>query len=149
MRFPQVSFVLSSAFLTTVLSAQVGPLTIVSGLPTGAVGKTYAQVCVTGGLQPYTTSTTGQFPPGLAVNSVGVISGIPTVGGTYSFTLNVVDARQASVSKALSVVITGPGPSPLTVTTTTLPAGTVGQSYSQSLAATGGTPPYQWAAGTR
>ena len=131
------------------LSAQ-SPLTIVnSSFPTGAVGQSYAQaLSATGGTQPYTWSATGQIPPGLVVNSVGTISGTPTIGGTYTFTLIVVDARQTTASKALSIVISGPGPAPLTVTTTTLPSGAVGQSYSQTLAATGGTPPYQWAAGT-
>jgi subtilisin family serine protease len=38
-----------------------------------------------------------------------------------------------------------PPPPPVpTITTTTLPGGTVGQAYSQTLAATGGTPPYAW-----
>jgi plastocyanin len=38
------------------------------------------------------------------------------------------------------------GNSPLTVTPGPLPAGTVGQAYSQQLVATGGTPPYAWTA---
>jgi subtilisin family serine protease len=37
-----------------------------------------------------------------------------------------------------------PPPPPPTITTTSLPGGAVGQSYSQTLAATGGTPPYTW-----
>jgi hypothetical protein len=148
MRFLSVTFLIYPGFLTTVLSAQVGALTIVNTLPNGAVGIQYAQICVTGGAQPYTPSITGPIPPGLVINSVGVISGTPTIGGSYSFTLRIVDANNTSASKALSIVITGPGPTPLTVTTTTLPSGTVGQAYSHSLAATGGTPPYQWTAGT-
>jgi hypothetical protein len=149
MRILQASFLVSSTLLATVLSAQ-SPLTIVNNsFPTGAVGQVYAQALgATGGIQPYVWSETGQFPPGLSVNSVGTISGTPTVGGTYAFTLTVVDARQTSVSKALSIIITGPGSARLTVTTTTLPPGNLGQSYSQTLTATGGAPPYQWAAGT-
>src|ERR1017187_2767247 len=149
MRFLHVSFLVSATLLSTVLSAQ-NPLTIVNNsFPVGAVGQGYAQaLSPTGGIQPYTWSATGQIPPGLVLNSVGTISGTPRTGGTYAFTLKAVDANNASVSKALSIVITGPGPTPLTVTTTTLPSGTVGQSYSQTLAATGGTPPYQWAVGT-
>jgi subtilisin family serine protease len=37
-----------------------------------------------------------------------------------------------------------PPPPPLAVTTTSLPEGTVGEAYSETLAATGGTPPYTW-----
>lgn len=39
---------------------------------------------------------------------------------------------------------TPPPPPPLAVVTTTLPYGRIGQSYLATLAATGGTPPYQW-----
>jgi Putative Ig domain len=149
MRFLQTSFLVTSTLLATVLSAQ-SPLAIVNNsFPTGAVGQVYAQALgATGGIQPYVWSYTGQIPPGLQVNSVGTISGTPTVGGTYAFTLTVADAHQTSVSKTLSIIITGPGGTRLTVTTTTLPPGNLGQSYSQTLTATGGAPPYQWAAGT-
>ena len=40
-----------------------------------------------------------------------------------------------------------PGP-PLTIATTSLPDGTVGQPYSETLTATGGTPPYTWSLDT-
>ena len=149
MRCLHVSLLLSATLLATVSSAQ-SPLTILnSSFPIGAVGQSYAQaLSASGGIPPYSWSATGQIPPGLAVNSVGTISGTPRVGGTYSLTLNVVDVRQATASKTLSIVISGPGPAPLTVTTTALPSSAVGQSYSQTLTATGGTPPYRWSTGT-
>src|ERR1035441_6617949 len=113
MRFLHVSFLVSATLLSTVLSAQ-NPLTIVNNsFPVGAVGQGYAQaLSATGGIQPYTWSATGQIPPGLVLNSVGTISGMPRTGGTYAFALKVVDANNASVSKALSIIITGPGPTP-------------------------------------
>jgi subtilisin family serine protease len=37
-----------------------------------------------------------------------------------------------------------PPPPPVTITTTSLPGGTVGQAYSETLTATGGTPPFSW-----
>ena len=37
-----------------------------------------------------------------------------------------------------------PPPPPVSITTTALPYGRIGQSYSTTLAANGGTPPYQW-----
>src|ERR1017187_8337946 len=149
MRFLHVSSLVSSALLATVLSAQ-GPLTIVNTtFPPGAVGQGYGQaLTATGGTQPYAGSAAGRLPPGLSVRSVGTISGTPLTGGTYSFPVKVVDANNASTSKTLSIVISGPGAATLTVSTTTLPSGTVGLSYSQILSATGGTPPYQWAVGT-
>jgi hypothetical protein len=148
MRSNYAFLLVSVTFLATVSSAQ-SPLTIVNNsFPLGAVGQSYSQQLVaSGGTQPYAWSATGQIPPGLAVNAVGTISGTPRTGGTYSFTLTVADVRQATASKTLSIVISGPGPAPLTVTSTSLPAGAVGQSYSQTLTATGGTPPYQWSGG--
>lgn len=47
-------------------------------------------------------------------------------------------------SNAMGTTILTVTPPPLTVTPTTLPSGTVGTPYSQTLAATGGTPPYTW-----
>jgi len=44
-------------------------------------------------------------------------------------------------------LLSGQGQAPLTVVTTNLPQGTVGFFYSQPLAATNGTPPYQWSVG--
>ena len=128
MRCFHVSLLLSAGVLVTVASAQ--NLTILNnGFPIGAVGQSYAQLLsASGGTTPYTWSATGQIPPGLVVNPVGTISGTPRAGGTYSFTLTVVDIRQATASKVLSIVISGPGPAPLTVTSSALPAGAVGQS---------------------
>ncbi len=42
----------------------------------------------------------------------------------------------------------GGGGSPLAITTSSLPSGTVGSTYSQSLAASGGTQPYSWSLAT-
>ena len=107
MRFLHVSFLASATLLATVSPAQY-PLTIVNtsnSFGIGAVGQAYSSALVAiGGTQPYTWSVTG-LPPGLVVNSEGIISGTPTTGGTYSFTLKVVDASNFSVSKALSIQI--------------------------------------------
>src|SRR5262249_3095230 len=53
-------------------------------------------------------------------------------------------AAQTSTASFTLTLVTG-----LSVTTTTLPGGTAGQSYNQSLAATGGTTPYTWAVTAR
>jgi len=63
---------------------------------------------------------------------------IATVGAANITVLN----PGPSTSNALTFTISGPG---LTVTTNSpLPQGTVGASYSQTLAASGGAPPYAW-----
>jgi hypothetical protein len=47
-------------------------------------------------------------------------------------------AKTASANLSITILM------PLSVTTTSLPKGTVGSSYSATLAATGGTTPYTW-----
>ena len=56
--------------------------------------------------------------------------------GTSSFTVRVADAAGQDDTQALSIVINLRNPP--VITTTTLPGGTVGQAYNQTLQATGG-----------
>ncbi|MCL2337317.1 MAG: S-layer homology domain-containing protein, partial [Firmicutes bacterium] len=63
----------------------------------------------------------------------------PTAGGVFNFTVKATNGA-GNVTKALSINIASLPPTtttPPTITTTTLPGGTVGTSYSQTLAATG------------
>src|SRR5439155_16826848 len=84
----------------------------------------------------------GALPAGLTLSAAGVISGSPTTVGSSNFTIQVTDSSSQTVSKSFSIAI---DPPPLSITTVPpLPAATVGTSYSQTLAATGGTPPYSW-----
>ena len=126
-------------------------ITIVSGalsittatLPSGPAGVAYSQtLAASGGTPPYSnwTVSIGSLPPGLILNSTsGVISGTPTTGGTYAFSVTVKDsAGNTSPAKALSILIV----TPLTITTSLLPSAPLGIAYSQTLIASGGTPPY-------
>ena len=86
------------------------------------------------------------LPPGLQLSSSGLIFGTPTTGGSYEFAVQVISispfgGNPVTVSAEISINISAP---PLTLTTTSLPAGTVGVPYSQTLAASGGFPPYAW-----
>src|SRR6202042_1601723 len=61
--------------------------------------------------------------------------------GTYMFTLQVTDSTSATASQQFSISIAVG----LTISTASvLPGGTAGAAYSQTLAATGGVPPYIW-----
>jgi hypothetical protein len=111
--------------------------------PAGTVGVSYnTTLAAAGGILPYTWSlASGNLPPGLSLNSAGVISGTPTANGTSSFTVQVVDAEsppQAAPGQ-LSITINF-----ITVTTQSLAGGTVNAAYSASLAAIGGVAPYTW-----
>ena len=132
-----------------VLSAQTTPSIVTSSFPNGSVGVVYpAQTLqATGGTLPYTWSlSSGQLPPGLVVSSGGVLSGTPTTAGTFSFALRVADFRQFAATRNFLLTISS-NSTGLTVTSGALPGGSVGTNYSQTLTATGGTPPYTWAVG--
>ena len=119
-------------------------------LPAGTVGVPYSQpVQVSGGTDPLSWSIvggTGTLPQNLNLNQInGVISGTPTKAGVSSFTVRVQDNVGLSDQQALSITINQPTPPPApSITTTTLPAGTIGQPYNQTLQATGGTGGLTW-----
>ncbi|HVP00135.1 MAG TPA: Ig domain-containing protein [Bryobacteraceae bacterium] len=120
------------------------PLTVsTTSLPGATVGVAYSQtLAASGGQPPYSWSiVTGTLPAGLTLNATtGVIAGSPTAAGTSNFTVQAADAAQATAQANLSIVVTAA----LTIGTASLPGGTIGTAYSQTLAASGGTPAYIW-----
>ncbi|MBA5866065.1 MAG: hypothetical protein GDA67_05130 [Nitrospira sp. CR1.3] len=138
-----------STQVTLTLTINAAPavlaITTTSPLPSGNVGQAYSQtVQATGGTGARTWSIiTGTLPQNLSLNSAtGTISGTPTATGTSSFTVRVADAAGQADQQALSILI-NPAVPP-TITTMSLPGGTVGLPYSQTLAATGGTGTLAW-----
>ena len=130
---------------TEVLNLTVNtPLIVITTtLPGGVAGSAYSQtLAASGGTGPYTWAiTAGALPAGLNLNAnTGVISGTPTAAGIANFTVQVTDDTEATDTQDLSITI-----SAFAIITTTLPDGTTGQNYSQTLAAAGGTSPYTWA----
>jgi hypothetical protein len=139
----------TASYTLTVYSSGALVITSTSLNPSSAtVGAAYsATLDASGGTAPYTWSvSSGSLPPGLSLDpSGGVISGTPTSGGTFPFTITVTDsttptAQTASQAYTLTVSV----PVPLGITTTSLPAATVNTTYSATVAATGGTVPYTW-----
>jgi len=120
-------------------------ITTSSPLPSGTVGKSYSDTLeASGGTGSYTWSvnTGSTLPGGLSLNSAtGVLSGTPTTAGTSHVTFKATDTDGLSAGKSLSITITAP----LTITTgSPLPTGTVGVSYSDTFAASGGSGNYRW-----
>src|SRR5579859_7639242 len=68
---------------------------ITSSLPPAVAGQSYQQqLTASGGTGPYIWSiTSGTPPPGIALDTTGVISGKPTALGQFTFTVQVVDSK--------------------------------------------------------
>jgi hypothetical protein len=114
------------------------------GLPPATTGASYSQaLTVTGGTPPYLWSiTSGGLPAGLSFDAgTATISGVPTLGGSFTFAAQVIDTNSLTASKQFTLAVT----SNLTITTASpLPDATAGSSYTRSLSAAGGVPPYVW-----
>ncbi len=116
-------------------------------LPGGRIGDPYrAEVIPGGGSAPYTFSTVaGTLPPGILLSTAGQFSGTPVTAGTYNFTLRLRDVTQASTLQACELKV---APAELQLSTPCpLPDGRVGEAYSVTLQASGGSGPYQFSFG--
>jgi hypothetical protein len=131
------------AYSVTISTA---PLTInPTSLPAGQVGTAYNQTVVaSGGNGNYSYAVVaGALPTGLSLDSSsGAITGTPSAGGTFNFTIQGTDTSPNTGTRAYSVNI---GTNSLTVNPASLPNGTQNVAYSQTVAASGGTGPYTYA----
>ena len=102
------------------------------------------QLVAAGGAPPYQWGIlSGALPTGLSLGFNGVISGSPSVPGTYGFTVQVIDAANSTASRAFTLDV---AVAPLSIVTPaplspTLP---LGGALSIDLQAQGGAPPYTW-----
>ncbi len=105
------------------------------GILTGRIGLAYSwDFHASDGQAPYTYSiASGALPPGLTL-SPGTISGTPTTAGSYPITIRATDANGCTGERQYTLVVACPV---ITVNPTTLPAGTTGVAYNQTITATG------------
>ena len=112
-----------------------------SGLPPGTASKPYAQTFTGTGTGRLTWSFgTGTLPPGLVISEKGVLSGTPSSGGSYTFSLSVADEVHRGAVKTFTLVIG----SAVQVLAGSLDGGHVGEPYLQTLKAQGGAGAYAW-----
>ena len=84
------------------------PVTVsTSSLPAATTGTAYSQtMSATGGTGSYTWArTAGTLPTGLTFSSAGVLSGTPTAGGTFTFTVTATDGAGRTGAKSMSVTV--------------------------------------------
>ena len=122
-------------------------VTTASPMPPATTGVAYSQnLAASGGTPSFTWTVvpgSGALPAGMSLSPTGVISGTSTTAGTSNFTVRATDSGSPAqtAEKALSIAVSAP----LTITTASpMPTGLLGVSYSQTLAASGGTAPYTW-----
>jgi hypothetical protein len=134
---------------------QLSPgLRITSGtpLPNGRVGTAYSTVLSAEGGTSYQWTLLpdpGQSLPWLSLTPAGVLSGTPTVAGTYQFTVRVltrIDGVEESLAQRVSLTIL-PAALQILSGTCPLPEATEGAVYRQTLRAAGAPGPYLWSWG--
>jgi uncharacterized protein (TIGR03437 family) len=125
----------ASKSFSLAINSVLSPLTITtSSLAPAAPGQFYQQtVSAAGGVPPYTFSGSG-FPAGVGISPTGLISGTIGAPGSFSVSVTVTDSQPAQVTKVFTLVVA----SPITISAVSLPNGSVGHSYFQTLSATGG-----------
>ena len=117
-------------------------------LPQGVLNVAYSETFGAFSLCSFSTSFTwavtyGTLPAGLTLSTAGTLAGTPTAAGTSNFEIQVTDGAGNVLGAVFTLTVLATAP-PTITTSTTLPAGPAGQAYSQSLGASGGSPPYTW-----
>jgi len=135
------------AYTVTVVPPTLTLTPAAGALPAGTGGTAYAQTFVaSGGAAPYMYAlVSGALPAGLSLGSNGALSGTPTVGGNFNFSVRATDSTAgtaATVTQAYTLLISGPT---ITVNPPTLPGAIYGVPYNHVLNAVGGTQPYAFA----
>jgi hypothetical protein len=133
----------NGATATEALSIDIdaAPSITTTSFQDGAVNDVYSQTLGASGGDGFYSwyIMSGTLPAGLTLDiETGIISGTPTTTGTSSFTIQVTDSNGLTASQAGSITIE----TSFSITTTSLPDGTVNNSYSQTLAASGGSGTY-------
>ncbi|MEQ1747971.1 MAG: putative Ig domain-containing protein [Prosthecobacter sp.] len=131
----------AKAFELTITTAP--SITTASPLPVSVVDLAFSQqLAGAGGTAPYQfTVNAGTLPAGLTLSTGGLLSGTPTATTASSFTVLITDANGLTATKPFDLTITT---APSITTVSPLPVSVVDVVFSQQLAGTGGTAPYQF-----
>jgi YVTN family beta-propeller protein len=124
---------------TTVTRIAQGTSPTITSLtaPDATVTKPYSFQLTATGTTPITYSvTSGVLPAGLTLNgATGLISGTPAASGDYSFQITADNTFAPADTRTYALHVAALDPP--VITTATLPDGTAGTAYSQTIASTG------------
>ena len=130
---------------TVTITPSTSPIAVSPAvLATPAIGVPFnTQLSASGGVAPYTYSTTDTLPAGLSLAANGVISGTPRASDSFDFDVKVTDStpgtplsttKRYSVTIAYATLIIAPE----------LTQGVVLQAYNHQFSTSGGTAPYTY-----
>ena len=125
----------SQSFSSTVTVNPAITLSPASPLPNGTVGNPYNQaIGASGGSGSFTSFAVADssLPPGLTLSNAGLLSGTPTTAGNFGFFIAATDTNGAVGIKSYSMQVVLPT---LILSPASLPTGTVGNPYIQSITA--------------
>lgn len=110
-----------------------------SALPGATITAAYTHgVIGSGGISPYTWAfVSGTLPPGVSLDGSGQLAGTPTLSGTYSFRLRIVDASDAAAEGVVSLTV-----NPLPSLPGAVLGTTIGVLCDRPVPVSGGTAPY-------
>ncbi len=114
-------------------------------LPNGVQGTAYNQTLTASpasGNYSYAV-TTGALPTGLTLVGNGALSGTPAAAGNYTFVITATGWGTCAKSQSYNLLITGTCTT-ITVNPATLPGGTVGTAYTQTVSASPAGGPYSF-----
>ncbi|MBV4533714.1 autotransporter domain-containing protein [Pseudomonas sp. SWRI107] len=135
----------TSAPATVSITVSAPTLTISPvSLPNPSYITPYSQNLTTsGGNGSYSyTVNAGSLPTGLTLASSGALSGTPTAGGSFNFTVTATDGNGVSGSRAYTMTVAAPS---VTISPSALPTPNYANAYSQTLTASGGSGGYSYA----
>ncbi|MFZ7102469.1 MAG: putative Ig domain-containing protein [Peptococcaceae bacterium] len=124
----------SDVTATAVFGAAAAPAITTTSLEKAVAGSIYLAPIQAEGSRPITYEvTSGTLPDGLSLDpDTGEITGIPTTGGTYTFTVQVENTSGYDTQELSITVETAP-----VIITTSLPAGILGVPYGAEIEAEG------------
>ncbi|MFT7773179.1 MAG: putative Ig domain-containing protein [Roseateles sp.] len=123
----------------------VAPVSLTAATVGASTNQT---VTASGGVGPYTYAVTaGSLPAGLSLSSGGVISGTPTAGGSFNFTVTATDSSTGTGApftgnRAYTLTVNAPT---VTVAPASLSSIAAGATVNGTFTATGGTSAYTYA----